>query len=95
MIILFVRLKSKLPEEELIAIAKERKPRFEALPGLVQKYYVRTGEPGELGGIYVWDSRESLDEYRKSELARTIAEAYGAIEPPRIETFEVLFPLRD
>jgi len=75
-IVQFVRLKSDLPEEELLKRAQERKPQFEAIPGLVQKYYVKIGEEGQYGGIYVWDSLESLVTFRESDLANTIAEAY-------------------
>ncbi len=33
--------------------------------------------------------------FRDSELARSLPEAYGVVEPPEIEIGEVLFPLRD
>ena len=36
MIIQIIRLKSGLSEEELLEVANERKPRFEAIPGLLQ-----------------------------------------------------------
>ncbi|WP_167605317.1 YdhR family protein [Maribellus sediminis] len=89
-----VRLKTKLSEEEMLKIAHEREPQFMAIPGLVQKYYVKMGNPGEFGGIYIWDSRESLTEFRQSELAATIAKAYGAIEPPSVEIVDIMFDLR-
>ena len=94
MIIQTVRLKSQLSEEELLAIARERAPQFRALEGLVQKYYVRLGEPGRFVGVYLWDSRESLEAFRESELAKSIPEAYQVIEAPDIEIGEVVFPLR-
>ncbi|WP_167615328.1 antibiotic biosynthesis monooxygenase family protein [Maribellus sediminis] len=89
-----VRLKTKLSEEEMLKIAHEREPLFKAIPGLVQKYYVKMGNPGEFGGIYIWDSRESLTEFRQSELAATIAKAYGATEPPSVEIVDIMFDLR-
>ena len=84
-LILIVKIKTSLTEEQMLKIAHEREPEFAAIPGIIQKYYMKTGLPGEFGGVYVWDSKESLDEYRKSELAATIAKAYKATEPPRIE----------
>lgn len=95
MIIQFIKLKSALPEEELLSKAQERKPQFEAIPGLMQKYYVKLKQPGEYGGIYVWDSNESLQKYRTSELAATIPQAYQVLEAPDIELMDVLFQLRD
>lgn len=95
MVIQFIRLKSNLPEEELLRRARERAPRFKAQPGLVQKYYARLEEPGAFAGIYVWDSKESLEKFRKTELAASIPSAYEVVEAPDVETFDMLFQLRD
>lgn len=95
MIIQIIKLKSDLPEEELIQRAHEREPHFKALPGLLQKYYVRRDEPGQYAGIYVWDSKESMLAFRQSDLAASIPKAYQIVEPPQVETLEMLFKLRD
>ena len=50
-LILSVRMRSELSLEEIMEIAEERAPEFEALPGLLQKYYVEDVETGEVGGI--------------------------------------------
>lgn len=95
MVVQIVKLKSGLSEEELLVIAKDRASRFRAIPGLIQKYYVRLSEPGVYGGVYVWDSRESMQAYIKSDLAATIAQAYKGIGAPNVEISEVLFQLRE
>ena len=95
MILQFIRLKSNLPEEAILKKARERETMFKAIPGLVQKYYVKTGEPGQYGGIYVWDSAESLQAFRESELAKSIPQAYEISEAPNIELMEILFQLRN
>jgi len=95
MVLQVVKLKTSLSEDELLAIAHERAPRFRAMPGLIQKYYVRGQDEGEFAGVYLWDSMESLDAFRASDLAKSIADAYRVLEPPVIELSEVLFPLRD
>jgi heme-degrading monooxygenase HmoA len=89
-----VRIKTNLSEEEILTIAREREPQFKAIPGLVQKYYINPDAPGEYGGVYVWESRESLAEFRQSDLAATIAKAYEATEPPSIEIVDIMFSLR-
>ncbi len=94
MILQIIKLKSDLPEEELLKRAKEREPQFQSIPGLVQKFYVKTSEEGEYGGIYVWDSQESIQLYQKSELAQSIPEAYAIKEAPSIEIMDVIFQLR-
>ncbi len=91
----FIKLKSNLPEQELLEKAREREPQFKALPGLLQKYYVKMEQPGHYGGIYVWDSKESMAAFRQSDLAAGIPEAYQIIEPPEIEMMEMIFKLRD
>jgi heme-degrading monooxygenase HmoA len=95
MILQIVTLKSSLSEPELLEVAHKRAPEFRAIPGLIQKYYVRRAEEGKVSGVYVWDSKESLEAFRASDLAGTIASAYQVVEPPDIEVAEILFPLRD
>ncbi len=94
MIIQIIKLRSSLSEEELLKTAREREPNFKAIPGLLQKYYVKFTQTDQIGGIYVWDTKESLEAYRKSELASSIPQAYKVIETPDIETLDVLFQLR-
>jgi heme-degrading monooxygenase HmoA len=94
-ILQIVNLKTDLSEGELLRIAHERAPQFRAIPGLIQKYYVRRAGPGEYAGVYLWDSEESASAFRASELARSIPDAYRVVEPPDVESGEVLFPLRD
>jgi heme-degrading monooxygenase HmoA len=94
MIIQFVKFKSGLSDAEVQRVMKERAPQFRALPGLVQKYYGHEKQTGEFTGVYYWDSEQSMREFQQTELARTIPAAYKVESPPRIEFFEVLFPLR-
>lgn len=94
MVIQFFRVRTPLSEDEVMAIAQERAHEFRKVPGLIQKYYVKL-EPDQYGGIYVWDSRESLAAYRDSELRASIQAAYKALEPPRVEVFDMLFQLRE
>lgn len=95
MFLQIIRLKSKLAEEELLKRAKERESQFQAIPGLLQKYYVRLDEPGSYGGVYVWESPESMQAFRASDLAKSIPGAYEITEPPAIEMMDIMFKLRD
>lgn len=95
MIIQFVRFMTKLSDDNLIQVAKDRKSEYAALPGLVQKYYVKMGNPSEYGGIMIWDSSESLQAFKDSDLAKSIPIAYDVDAPLNIELFELLFPLRE
>ena len=93
MILQIIKLKSNLPEDELLQRAKMREPQFQAIPGLLQKYYVKIG-PSQYGGIYVWENTEALNHYRHSDLAKSIPEAYEIVQAPNVEIMDILFQLR-
>ena len=95
MIIQFVQFETALSEEELFAVAHERAPQFRALPGLVQKYYLKLDKPNRYGGFNMWDSQDSLEAFRQSELAKSIPTAYQAVGAPQVGIYELMFPLRD
>lgn len=95
MIIQSIKFRSRFSEEEVMRVAREREPLFKAIPGLIQKYYVKHADEGYFGGIYLWDSVESLNAYRASELAASIPAAYGVIGVPEIATMDMLFSLRN
>ncbi len=90
--ILFVRITSDLPFEELSARAEARKPQFLEVPGLIQKFYVHDPATGDVGGIYFFEDRKALIAYRDSELAKSIPAAYEATEV-RPEVFDLMYPL--
>lgn len=92
MVIHFVRFTTHLTQEEVRQIMEERAPRFREVPGLLQKYYGYEPESGAFCGCYLFDSEESRQAFRQSELARTIPVAYQADEV-RVEAYEVLLPL--
>jgi heme-degrading monooxygenase HmoA len=94
-LVLLVRLKSSLSFDEVNRVVEERAPEFRALAGLQQKYYLQDTTTGEFAGLYLWESGESLESYRNSELRASIAEAYKAEGEPRIEVYRVFKTLRE
>jgi hypothetical protein len=90
--VLFVRITSGLAPEEFDRRLLERRPRFQEVTGLVQKVYGRDPESGDVCGIYFFESREALEAFRETELARTIPAAYEANDVRR-EVYDVLYPL--
>ena len=95
MIIQYVKFKSKLSEEELMKRIEERKPRFRKIPELIQKYYVKDPQTGEVGGIYLWDSKEAMMKFRESDLSKSIPQTYEIEGAPKIEILNLYFPLRE
>ena len=90
--ILFVRIKSDLDPKELDRRLIERRPRFREVPGLVQKIYGRDESTGDVCGIYFFEDKKALSNFRETELAKTIPAAYEAKQIRR-EVYEVLYPL--
>src|SRR5215216_6607195 len=94
MVVHFVRITTRLAHEEVRQIVEKRAPRFRQVPGLLQKYYGYEPSSAAFCGCYIFDSEESRQAFRQSELARSIPAAYQA-EEVRVETYEVLFPLHE
>lgn len=90
--ILYVRVNTSLDPEELERRLLERRPQFLEVEGLIQKIYGRDNDTGEVCGIYFFESRAALSAFRETELAKTIASAYEAVEV-RPEVYDVLYPL--
>jgi heme-degrading monooxygenase HmoA len=95
MIVQFVKFESGLTEAEAFSKAEERSARFREIPGLVQKYYVKLYQPNRYGGIYIWDSAQSMQAFRESELAASIPAAYAVAGAPTVEIYEGFLQLRD
>lgn len=90
--VLFVRIRSKLDAKEIDRRLLERRPRFQDVPGLVQKIYGRDEATGDVCGIYFFEDEAALAAFRETELAKTIPTAYEAVDTRR-EVYEVLYPL--
>lgn len=95
MIVQFVQFETTLSEEEVIEIAQGRKDAFRAVPGLIQKYYLKLDKPNHFGGFYIWDSPESMMAFRDSDLAKTIPQSYQVVGAPDVDIHQLKFALRD
>lgn len=93
MIVLTVKFESDLSEQEVYQVAEERLPQFREVPGLVQKYYLKCAQPNWYSGVYIWDSLESMKNFRATELAASIPLAYQVKGQPQMEVSEVFTQL--
>ncbi len=94
-IIQTTKFKSNLPEAEVTRLLKERSARFKEVPGLIQKYYLRDSQTGEIGAVYVWESEAAMLAFRQTELAQSMGDAYQIVGDKRVEIYEVTNILRD
>jgi hypothetical protein len=88
-IVSLVRFKSRLADDAVQATFEERADHYRNVPGLMEKIYLQFRESGEFGAVYVWDSEKALMDFRETELARTIPEAYQVEETPLVELADV------
>jgi quinol monooxygenase YgiN len=80
---------SRLHEKDVLRTIEERMPEHRAVPGLVQKLYLRDPSSGVCGGIYIWEDEAAMAAFAESDLARTIASAYRIEGRPRVQSFEI------
>lgn len=78
-----MRSTSTLDADDFDRRLRERRPRFRAVPGLVQKLSGRDPATGADCGIYFFESQQALAAFRETELAATIPSAYAAIDVRR------------
>jgi heme-degrading monooxygenase HmoA len=93
MIAQIVRFTSGMPEAEVLRTYRARAPQYRALTGLVEKYYLRF-PGGEHGAVYLWESRDAMQAFRESDLARSIPDAYKVQGAPDVQIAEIVFALR-
>jgi hypothetical protein len=89
-----VRFKSRLSDERVLETYRARAPRYQALPGLIQKYYLKFSETGEHGAVYLWASEKALGEFRGFELAHSIPDAYQVVGVPEVQIASLVMKLR-
>jgi heme-degrading monooxygenase HmoA len=61
-------------------------PRFQAMPGLLRKHYLRAEDGSVGGGVYLWESREAAEACYDDAFRARVKERYG--DEPVIEIFE-------
>ena len=69
------------------ALMKQRAKQFRNLPGLRSKAFLLDTDRREIGGNYVWETRESLDAYLRSDLYLDVVRKIG--EPKELRIYEV------
>ncbi len=68
-------------------LMKERAKQFSQLPGLRSKAFLLDVDRREIGGNYVWETREALDAYLRSDLYLNVVRKLG--EPNELRIYEV------
>ena len=72
-------------QDELKGMFRQSAPRFQAIPGLVRKYYY-VADDNTCGGVYLFRSRAEAEALFDDGFAASIVARFGA--PPRVEFLE-------
>ncbi len=60
-------------EEQYAGLCDELAPAFAALPGLVRKVWLANSETGTYGGVYIWQDKQAMENYTKTDLFNSVA----------------------
>lgn len=62
-----------ISEEQYGAQVESIAPAFADLPGLVSKTWLANEETNTYGGVYVWQDREAMESYTKTDIYKGMA----------------------
>ena len=72
----------QLPSPITLAEATRRfessAPKYQNIPGLIRKYYIRSEDGRVAGGIYLWETRAAAERVYSGEWRERVATLYGA-----------------
>jgi hypothetical protein len=72
--------------EEATRMFESTAPRYQNLPGLVRKYYLRSEDGRTAGGVYLWESRAQAEQVYNAEWRERVSKLYG--DAPRVTYFD-------
>jgi hypothetical protein len=72
----------QLPSPITLAEATRRfessAPKYQNIPGLIRKYYIRSEDGRVAGGIYLWETRAAAERVYNGEWRERVETLYGA-----------------
>jgi heme-degrading monooxygenase HmoA len=61
-----------LTEDGYLKLCDEVAPAFADVPGLISKVWLADPDTNTYGGVYMWEDREAMESFQKTELYRGI-----------------------
>jgi heme-degrading monooxygenase HmoA len=72
--------------EEAARTFESSAPKYQRLPGLVRKYYLRSEDGHRAGGVYLWQTRAAAEAIYNGEWRARVKQLYGS--EPEISWFD-------
>ena len=72
--------------DEAARMFEQTAPRYQNLPGLVRKYYLRSEDGRTAGGVYLWETRAQAEKVYSGEWRERVAKLYGS--SPQVSYFD-------
>jgi hypothetical protein len=72
--------------EEVARTFESTAPKYQALSGLVRKYYLSSEDGCRAGGVYLWETRAAAEAVYSSEWKARVKQLYGS--EPEISWFD-------
>ena len=61
-------------------------PKYQNLPGLIRKYYLRSEDGRTAGGVYLWETRAAAERVYSGEWRERVTRLYG--NAPQVTYFD-------
>lgn len=61
-----------IDEQQYAKVCDDLAPSFAAIPGLLSKVWLANRETGTFGGVYTFEDRAALDQYRQGDLFKAV-----------------------
>jgi heme-degrading monooxygenase HmoA len=66
------RLKD-VSEADYAGLCDDLAPAFADVPGLARKVWLANSDTGTYGGVYVWESKQAMEDFAKTDLFNSVA----------------------
>ena len=73
-----IRLPKPITRDEALGIFLSTAPKYQGVAGLVRKHYVLSADGGNVGGIYLWESRAEAEAMYTEGWSAFVKQKYGA-----------------
>ena len=87
--LLLLLFTSGLSEEKVGKVIDDRAEQYRSVNGLILKFYLHDTQSHDIGGVFIFDSKENLQSFVDSELAKSTGKAYQFNEPSMCRVFEI------